>query len=54
MSGPHIGEREANARLIAKAPEMYELLEKVIFLHGPIDPIAREASRIKAAIDGEG
>jgi len=55
-------ESEANARLIAKAPEMYELLEKIALLvhHvpngliGPVAPLSKQASRIKAEIDGEG
>ena len=59
-----------NARLIAQAPDMYELLELVtsaklrysaegIGSFGPTDSIRwqdiqQEARRIKAAIDGEG
>ena len=49
----------ANARLIAAAPEMYELLETIVADHNAM--LANEATtdvltlarRIKAAIDGE-
>ena len=47
-------ELEANARLIAQSPDMYELLEKILMrLHGALDPIVSEARRIKAEIDRE-
>ncbi len=46
----------ANARLIAAAPEMYELLSHITN-HDPLLPCGfciNEARRIKAEIDGEG
>ncbi len=46
---------EANARLIAAAPEMYELLSHITN-HDPLLPCGfciNEARRIKAEIDGE-
>jgi hypothetical protein len=61
--------KEANARLIAKAPEMYELLELLDWFatwltqekdnirppHGDEwKSLVKAARRIKAAIDGEG
>ncbi len=49
------GEQNANARLIAQAPEMYELLSHITN-HDPLLPCRfciNEARRIKAAIDRE-
>ena len=46
---------KANARLIAQAPEMYELLSHITN-HDPLLPCGfciNEARRIKAEIDGE-
>jgi len=50
------GEAQANARLIAKAPEMYELLEMICTLYRlrVASGVYQEARRIKAEIDGEG
>ena len=48
-------ERVANARLIAQAPEMYELLSHITN-HDPLLPCGfciNEARRIKAEIDGK-
>ena len=48
-------EQEANARLIAAAPEMYELLSHITN-HDPLLPCGfciNEARRIKAEINGE-
>ena len=56
---------EANARLIAAAPEMYELLSALDDLEegcldfvdcdkGHVIGLVKDARRIKAAIDGEG
>ena len=52
-------ENEANARLIAQAPEMYELLSKMAqWAENPSYPLHQaswcdKARRIKAEIDGE-
>ena len=55
---PEFGQEAANARLIAKAPEMYEFIEKFLQLDkfGGLDslpiPLVNHARRIKAEIDG--
>lgn len=57
FNDPRLGEPLADAKLYAKAPEMYELLELVEYNAFPVDwgktrsKIFNLARRIKAAID---